>query len=165
MYNVKLQNFKYNEINKKIYNRNLSSNDLEMNYDPRPVNTRYREFPILDPITNIKYENKQIYDSYDTFFPGNRKPHFNGFATNIDKESLLRNQFFTLQRNDQALYVPSSISNMYVNQVNYVTTEENLNKLDVFKNEEFDDFNPNLSKNIGMNVFNNSTRVQLKNLK
>ena len=40
---VKLQNFeKLNTMNANLYTRNIPSNDIQVNFDPRPVNTKYR---------------------------------------------------------------------------------------------------------------------------
>ena len=39
---------------------------------------------------------------------------FSGFVENVDVESVLRNQIFALQKNDQAVYVPSSKSDLYM---------------------------------------------------
>ena len=54
---------------------------------------------------------------------------------------------------------------MYENNINFITTNTNLNNELLFKKQHFSDFNPNLSNNIGHELFNNSTRVQLKNFK
>ena len=167
MDNVILQNFEKNDIiNDTIFNRNFPSSNLQMNFSPTPVDTRHTTFPILD---NKKESNNSIktypfYNSEQIFFPGNRKPHFNGLANNIDLESSLRNQFFALQKADQAHYIPSSNSDMYNNPVNFINTNKNLNEELLFRKESFEPHNPNISNKIGNNRFLNSTRVQLKNL-
>lgn len=164
---VLLQNFRKNDtINQEIYDRNFPSNNLQMNFSPRPVQTKYSVFPILDhkPESKVPITNCQIYNTSDTFFPGTRQPHFNGFSSNIDNESTLRNQFFALQNADQAKYIPSTTSDMYDNSINFLNTNVDLDNTLLFNQEEFNDFNPNLAPSIGSNIFNNSTRVQLKNL-
>tara|TARA_Y100000389_G_scaffold201934_1_gene245882 strand:+ start:1003 stop:1509 length:507 start_codon:yes stop_codon:yes gene_type:complete len=164
---VLLQNFKKNDaINTKIFERNIPSNNLQMNFSSRPVQTKYCLLPVLDNKTmgEVKINNCEIYNSENTFFPGTDKPHFNGFSTCVDKESTLRNINFPLQRADQAKYIPSSTSDLYENPINFITNDNNLNNNLLFKSEEFNDFNPNISHKIGNNIFNNSTRVQLKNL-
>ena len=77
------------------------------------------------------------------FYPGTRKPHFCGFAQNVDLESSLRNQFFALQKADQAKYVPNSNSNMYENNINFINTNKNLDNELLFNNNngDFDNFN------------------------
>jgi len=166
-YNVTLQNFeKNNNINQEIYNRNFPSQQLNMNFSPRSVSTKYSTLPILDhrKETSVPMNNYPIYDSNSTFFPGNAKPHFCGFANNIDLESSLRSQFFALQKADQAKYIPSSSSNLYENPINFINTNKDLNNHLLFREESFDNFNPSLSSNIGNEIFLNSTKVQLKNL-
>ena len=166
-YNVTLQNFeKNNNINQEIYNRNFPSNQLNMNFSPRSVSTKYSTLPILDhrQSSNIVLNNYPIYDSNSTFFPGNSKPHFCGFAKNVDLESTLRSQFFALQKADQAKYIPSSSSNLYENPINFINTNRDLTNHLLFQRPSFDDFNPNLSSAIGNEIFLNSTKVQLKNL-
>ena len=166
-YNITLQNFEKNDIiNNNIYNRNIPSNQLNMNFSPRSVSTKYSALPILDhrQESSVPMNNYPIYNSGSTFFPGTSKPHFCGFAKNIDLESSLRSQFFALQKADQAKYIPSSSSNMYNNPINFINTNKDLDNYLLFNQNSFNDFNPNLSNNIGNEIFLNSTRVQLKNL-
>tara|TARA_B100001741_G_scaffold248658_1_gene210203 strand:- start:110 stop:619 length:510 start_codon:yes stop_codon:yes gene_type:complete len=165
---VKLGNFeKQNSINRGIYVRHLPSSDLQANYDPRPVSTKYSTLPIIDrrKEVNIPIVMEENYNSEKIFNPATRKPHFEGFARNIDSESVLRNQFFALQAADQAQYIPSSNSDLYVNNINFITVGNNLEESGLFRRDELEDFNPNPSIIIGNELFNNSTRVQLKNLK
>ena len=162
---IKLQNFdNLNNINNDIYNRNIPSSNIQLNFSPRSVMSKYSVFPITErntvsnvPINNAKYFNENI------FYPGTRKLDFCGFARNIDHESTLRNQFFALQKSDQANWVPSSNSDLY--NSNVVPQEDNrINNSLLFREERFNEYNPNISNKIGNNYFNNSTRVQLKNL-
>lgn len=162
---IKLQNFSnLDNINNDIYNRNVPSNNIQLNFSPRPSMSKYCLMPILEQkkeanvsITNEGYFNKNI------FYPGTRKLDFCGFASNVDHESTLRNQFFALQKSDQANWVPSSNSDLY--NSNVVSQQDNIiNNSLLFKEERFNEYNPNISNKIGINYFNNSTRVQLKNL-
>jgi hypothetical protein len=164
---VILQNLKKNTvINNRIFDRNFPSNDLNMNFSFRPVQTKYTHMPTVDiqPKPTVELKNNGIYDVSNTFYPGDRKPDFCGFANNVDKESSLRNQFFALQKADQAKWVPDSTSDLYQNNINFINTNNNLDALDLFARQEFNDFNPNISNTIGNDLFYNSTRVQLKNL-
>lgn len=168
LYNVTLHNFEnHNNINNSIANRNLPSNNLGMNFSFRPVNTKYTLMPTYNQVTQstVPINSNVLYDVSNTFFPGTRKPHFHGFATNVDKESTLRNQFFALQKADQVAYLPNSSSDLYENNINFITQNNNLDAYLIFKEESFNDFNPNISDSIGNEIFYNSTRVQLKNLK
>ena len=164
---VKLQNFeKQDSINRKLSMRNIPSNDMAKNFDPRPVCTKYCTLPMID---HRKEHNTPImtapgYNTNNTFYPGTDKPHYYGFATNVDNESTLRNQFMALQAADQAKYIPPSTSDLYQNRVNFQTTNENLDGSMLFREDQFSDFNPNPSIKIGSGIFNNATRVQLKNL-
>jgi hypothetical protein len=168
LYNVTLHNFEnHNSINNSIANRNFPSNNLGMNFSFRPVNTKYTLMPTYNHATQstVPINNNALYDVSNTFFPGTRKPHFYGFATNVDKESTLRNQFFALQKADQVAYLPNTSSNLYENNINFLTHNANLDEQLLFKEESFNDFNPNISNSIGNEIFYNSTRVQLKDLK
>ncbi len=164
---ITLQNHKnLNEINKDIFERNIPSENMQVHLPQRSVSTKYSHFPILDSRkeTNVLLNYSRPYDNSQMFFPGNRKPHFCGFARNVDLESDLRNQFFALQKADQAAYIPNSTSNMYENNINFINTNKNLDNELLFNEEDFNNFNPNLSNIIGSEIFLNSTRVQLKNL-
>ena len=54
---------------------------------------------------------------------------------------------------------------MYINNIDFVNTNKNLDNDLLFNKETFNDFNPNIANSIGNDVFYNSTRVQLKDLK
>ena len=65
------------------------------------------------PVINHRQESSEqiesipYYDIKKTFNPGNDKSPYNGFASQINTESQLRNQFFALQRSDKSVYIPS----------------------------------------------------------
>ena len=165
--NVILQNFSKNDkINSEIYNRNFPSKNLQMSFSPRPVQTKYTVMPILDikKQPSVPIKNCEIFNINETFYPGTRQPNYNGYSYNIDKESGLRNQFFALQNSDQAKFIPSSTSDLYENPINFTNVNNDLDNSLLFKDEHFNNFNPNIDSSIGKNIFNNSTRVQLKNL-
>tara|TARA_Y100000741_G_scaffold166574_1_gene126029 strand:- start:5944 stop:6453 length:510 start_codon:yes stop_codon:yes gene_type:complete len=165
---VRLQNFeKLDIMNNNLYTRNIPSRDIQPNFDPRPVSTKYSTLPLTDhkKETNIPIIKQDNYNSSEIFYPGTRKPNYSGFATNIDKESTLRNQFFALQAADQANYIPSSTSDLYMDPINKQTVSKDLDETLLFKQSEFADFYPNPSVIIGNRIFDNATRVQLKNLK
>ena len=167
-YNVRLQNFEKNDIiNNTICNRNFPSNNLQMNFSPRPSMSKYASMPLMEnhKPSNVPLKIAPNYHSTETFYPGTRKPPFCGFSSIIDHESLLRNQFFALQKGESHVYVPSSNSDLYENNIDFINNKNDLNKHLLFKEELFNDFNPNLSENIGNELFNNNTRVQLKNYK
>lgn len=158
-----------NVYNEQIYSRNIPSGTMTMNFSSIPVSTKCTTFPIFNNNVSTFNDNQSIgtpnnvYNTETNFFPGTDKPNFDGFCINIDKESLLRNQFFALQSGDQSKYFPSSNSDMYVltNHNDYNVMDKN-NKS--FTESNFNQFNPNISNKIGNLTFNNSTRVQLKNI-
>ena len=162
---IKLQNFSnLDNINNDIYNRNIPSTSIQLNFSPRPSMSKYSIMPIIEEkkvgnveITNGRYFNNNI------FYPGTRKLDFCGFARKIDDESTLRNQFFALQKSDHSKWVPSSSSDLYKSDI-IPKNDDIINNSLLFKENTFNNHNPNISSKIGQNYFNNSTRVQLKNL-
>ena len=126
---ITLQNHEnQNLINDTIYQRNIPSENMQVSLPQRSVSTKYAHFPILDSRkeSNVLWNYTRPYDNNQMFFHGTRKPHFWGFMQNVDLESNLRNQFFALQKADQANYIPNSNSNMYENNINFMTTNKNL---------------------------------------
>lgn len=153
------------QTNQRIYSRNIPSQMLQPYIDVRPVMTKYSYFPIVDPRKNISAPLQQMptYNINKVFNPGNTQSPWSGFATNINKESELRNQIYALQKCSQAVYVPSSNSDLY--SYNFRTkTQANPHEL-LFKNESFETFNPNPAPEIcGSGIFNNNTRCQIKDM-
>ena len=167
VYNVILQNVNNNNnINNNIYERFVPSHEMQMNFGFRPTMTKYAKMPILDNRnqSNVNIIKQETFNNNEVFYPGTSKAHYSGFASNVDNESTLRNQFFALQKGDKHLYVPNSNSDLYENDIDIKNHDINLDNLILFKKQDFDDFNPNISNKIGYNTFNNSTRVQLKNI-
>jgi hypothetical protein len=81
----------------------------------------------------------------------------------IDKETILRNQVFALQHGaDQAIYVPSSNSDLYKTTI-VSTPGEPQPFPSLFSKSQFAvTENPVEGTNIGKNVFFNHTRTQLR---
>ena len=154
----------HKETNERIYNRNIPSQPLQPYLDVRPVMTKYSHFPIVDPRKPISVPLQQAptYSVNKVFNPGNSTGPWSAFAKNVNTESELRNQIYSLQKCSQATYVPSSKSDLY--SYHFQTkTEPNPHEL-LFKSETFDSFNPNPSNNCGFGIFNNNTRCQVKDL-
>ncbi len=151
-----------NELNERIYDRNIPSGPLQPYIDVRPVMTKYSIMPIVDPRAPIKSPMVQMptYNIENTFNPGNTQSPWSGFATNINTESELRNQVFALQKCSQSKYVPSSSSNLYINTI---PQQGNISQPfpELFRKEKFQSFDPNC-ENVGKNIFNNYTRMQLR---
>jgi hypothetical protein len=155
----------HKDTNQRIYSRNIPSQMLQPYIDVRPVMTKYSYFPIVDPRKNISVPLQQMptYNVHQVFNPGNTQSPYSGFATNINKESELRNQIYALQKCSQATYVPSSNSDLYSYKFQ-TKTQPNPHEL-LFENQSFNTFNPNPAPNeVGVGLFNNPTRVQVKEM-
>ena len=156
----------HKQTNQRIYNRNIPSQMLQPYIDVRPVMTKYSYFPIVDPRKNISVPLEQMptYNVHEVFNPGNTQSPYSGFATNINVESELRNQIYALQKCSQAVYVPSSNSDLYDYKFK-TRTQPNPHELLFRNNNTFESFNPNPAPEIcGSGVFYNNTRVQVKDM-
>lgn len=153
------------QTNKRIYDRNIPSQMLQPYLDVRPVMTKYSYLPIVDPrkTINTKLIQDPLFNVHTTFNPGNTQSPWSGFASNVNTESVLRNQVYALQKCSQAVYVPNSGSDLY--KYNFQTkTQPNPHDL-LFSENSFNSFNPNPDdKSVGYNLFMNSTRTQLKDM-
>ena len=155
----------HQETNVRIYDRNIPSQLLQPYIDFRPVMTKYSYLPIVDPRkqVDVPLVNAPIYNVHNVFNPGNTQSPWSGFATNINKESELRNQIYALQKCSQAVYVPKSSSDLY-NYKFKTVTKPNPHDL-LFQNDKFDTFNPNPDDNmVGTGLFYNCTRTQVRDM-
>ena len=155
-----------NEINKKIYDRNLPSQMLQPYLSVRPVLTKYSLMPIVDPRSpiSVPLQQQPLYNVHTVFNPGNKQSPWSGFASNINKESILRNQVFALQECSQSVYVPSSNSDLYNYGFNPDKSGNNIQPFPgLFKKEHFNEFDAN-PENVGHGLFMNHTRQQLKDV-
>ena len=151
------------EMSNDIRKRNIPSMSLQPQFSLRPVSTKYAHFPIIDTqISNKVPIYKKSHNVGLVFNPGDRMAPFSGFVENVDVESVLRNQIFALQKNDQAVYVPSSKSDLYMKDQFKPSTNQKHNLLTPLNN--FNKTNPN-NLNLGGNLFYNHTRQDLKNVK
>jgi hypothetical protein len=153
-------------VYQRSYERNIPSQPLQPYLDSRPVLTKYSIMPIVDNRGQISTPLNQYatYTPETVYNPGNDFGPWSGYASNVNHESELRNQIFALQSCSQASYIPSSKSSLYNVKWN------NKNKPyqpfpELFKQEEFCPFNPNLNPDVvGYSLFNNATRQQTKDL-
>jgi len=155
----------HKETNSRIYDRNIPSQVLQPYIDFRPVMTKYSYLPIVDPRKEIQTPliNAPTYNVHQVFNPGNTQSPWCGFATNINKESELRNQIYAIQKCSQAVYVPNSSSDLYNYKFQTITQPNPHNLL--FQNESFESFNPNPDDNVvGSGLFYNSTRSQVRDM-
>lgn len=163
--NLTICNIDYdNELNIRLSARNEPSQPLQPQFSLRPISTKYALLPIVDRVMPCKVplEKYPIYQPGQVFNPGNNIAPWSGFAINVDVESTLRSQVMALQRNEQSVYIPSSDSDMYENEVSGRQEQQPFPRL--FQHPPFQSFNPNTC-NVGKDIFHNSTREQRLNLK
>lgn len=152
-----------NHISERIYERNIPSATLQPSFSIRPVQTKYTLFPVDSKHlpSDVPIIKEPIYNVETVFNPGTAQAPWSGFATKINTESKLRNQYFALQRSEQSVYVPSSTSDLY----NEPVIDSSMIVKDTFpylnKTEQFDSHNPNTIQ-VGLDTFHNCTRQQLK---
>ena len=156
-------NERTSELSQKMYERNVPTNELNISYSLRPVQTRFVHMPTNDYRKQssepcIKYPT---YDTHTEFSPGSSLP-FGGYQRAIDTESVLRDIIFPMQNGGQSKFIPGTNSDLfntsYLTQTN--TPVEMPNQL-LFSQHQFEAFNPN-THNLGNDTFNNSTRNQIK---
>lgn len=160
------QHERLNEINDRIKSRQFPDHALEPNFSFRPVSTKYNLMPIMaknsnpEPTVRIQPQLEHIVEM--NFNPGTRNAPFKGYARNIDTETILRNQTMATQNASQSVYVPSSDSDLY--KVSVVSRPVEQPYRHLFDQPSFvQGVHPNLvGKNIGKNMFFNSTRSQLR---
>ena len=152
---------KDNELNKKIYQRNIPDNPLQPDLNIYPVQTKMVKMMISDGrktdnvnVANIKQYN--IHDVNTNFNPGTSIAPWNGYVKNIDTETYLRNPVCNLDINN--VYVPDSNSDLYTETVknnNLGIDKHNL----LFHQEMFDNTNnKHVNKQTNKLLFGNNTR-------
>ena len=153
------------EINSRISERNIPSAALRPAFDVRPLSSKYATMPILEtrPAPTVQIQHYQQFSTETVFNPGNARAPWRGWAERVNVESSLRNQFFALQRNDRAAYVPNSDSDLY--NVTVIARDIEQPNPYLFDNgaSNFAPMNPN-PHNLGKLTFDNSTRFQLRTL-
>ena len=152
-----------NIMNTRTYVRNIPSQPLQPYLEARPVLTKYSIMPIVDPRREIKTPliQQATYNPSQIFNPG--LAPWSGFASSVNAESDLRGQIFAIQECSQATYVPSSKSSLYNVHWNSRPAEQPFPGL--FKKDELGPTELNADPRvIGVSLFNNATRQQLKDL-
>jgi len=151
------------ELNKRIAERNVPSAPLQPQFSNRPVSTKYAHLPVVDrrPKPTVEIERQPTYSVAKTFNPGSTQAPWSGFASNVNVESTLRNQFFALQKCEQSNYVPSSTSDMYQVTVDAGAPVQQPFP-DLFQEQRFAQFDPN-ECGVGKDLWGNCTRQQLFN--
>lgn len=160
-----LCNYNYdNELNLKINKRRITSTSLQPNFDPRPLSTKYSLLTYPLDNKHVKDESEPLisynnYDSEKIFYPGNSRAPISYFLDNVDTESVLKNQFNSLTKNDGPNYTPNINSDLYNEKIYEDNKESNLHKLP-HKIRGAD----NKKCNLAPNHFFNHTKYNIKNL-
>jgi hypothetical protein len=165
MERMKTGNQRTEELNQRMSSRNTPSHPLQPQFDIRPLSTKYALLPIVDRRENHSEPIKlqPTYDITSMFNPGNAQGPWGGFATNINNESRLRNQFFALQHGaGQSCYIPAKMSDLYT-APNLSTGIIQQPFPGLFARTEFAESNP-CPKGLGVNFFENCTRQQVKEI-
>ena len=151
------------ELSSRMRDRNIPSAPLQPQLGARPVMTKYATMPILDQRkeATVPIVHYPVYNPEHVFNPGSAVAPWSGYATAVNVESTLRNQFFALQKCEQSEYVPSSKSDLYNVRIDSRQIPQTHPLL--FKTEKFDPINPDCF-NLANRVFNNSTRTEIKNV-
>ena len=151
------------DINERLYARNIPSGALQPYLEARPVSTKYSVMSVIDyrrPVS-VPLNQDPTYQVSQTFNPGTGFSPWSGFATQVNTESVLRNQVYAIQKCNAATYVPTSKSDLYrVHWKNEGT--KNMGSAEhplLFEKVQLEpESKPKLADRT---LFNNSTRVQL----
>jgi len=161
------QNDRVDELNARIQGRQFPDNPLRPNFDPRPVPTKYSLFPIIDRKTPPRYPLKTDYLDNSGFSPATQNGPPKSYLQNIDTETILRNQTVALQHGaTEGVFVPSSNSDLYrvtMPSSSMIYTPQPFPNLFVRSSFTEVPSNPVANQPIGNSIFNNYTRVQLRN--
>lgn len=166
--NVTLNNLDgLEEINVRIASRNIPSANLPPCLSMRSMPTKYTTFMVNRQFNNCLNTTAPINFTVDSvFLPGNKNGPFSGFSNKINDESYLRNQFFANQECPQSYWVPDSKSELFTYNVDQNIRSENILQKhpELFKRYSLGYFNPNPDERVGINIFNNHTRCQIKDI-
>jgi hypothetical protein len=160
------QNARVDELNDRILSRFSCDAPLQANFDVRPVPTKYSRFPIIDRVAQPKISIKDRGDFRvsDNFAPVQSNGPVDGYFSQVDKESTLRNQFFAIQAAPKCTYIPKSDSDLYKVKMPTPSIKEPQPHPSLFERYRMDVLAPvrNADPTIGHKTFMNDTRVQLR---
>jgi len=162
------QHDRVDELNDRIQKRYFSDKPLAPNFSSHPIMTKYSRFQIADRRAPYEEQIKKLepHTLESNFSPAtHRGPPFT-MLTNIDMESALRNQTVAYQRTPlQSVWVPDSSSELY--NVRVPSTPGHNPHPSLFYHQQIQSTPREesvQSMNIGKDLFNNSTRTQLRSL-
>jgi hypothetical protein len=144
------QHDRVDELNERIVNR-LEPNNMQPNFDPRPVSTKYALFPMAD---------RRVLETPGRIFGPKT------ITRDVDTEGTIRGLDHRIYSKDSdAKFIPGLGSDMYKGYVPTDTTVPAEHAL-LFKKQVFEkSVHPNLmSSQVGLEMFHNHTRTQLRNL-
>jgi hypothetical protein len=160
------QNERVDELNERILGRFYPDMPLQPNLNVRPVPTKYSHFPIIDriPFTNESILKIPYYSMETNFTPSTSRGPIDGYFSNVNLESSLRNQYFGLQRGaPQFEYIPSSQSDLYKVDIATPSRVEQQPYPGLFNiQSNIITSESKLDANIGADRFFNNTRIQLR---
>ncbi len=169
------------QLNDRIYQRNLPTSQLQTHFSPRATTTRQCLFPMVDNHAPSDAQIKKIpnYSMADQFNPGSKAP-WSGYTTSVDNESRLHNIFAANQPAAQSKYIPASTSDLYGYNIQHELIKAHSQQVPLieqpasnisvpqpyprlFETPKFAPFDAN-EYGLGMDTFENHTRQQVKNL-
>lgn len=161
------QNERVDELNTRILARFRPDQPLQPNLDVRAVPTKYSHFPIIDRIVQPRVQlNTPLDYSVETnFLPTNSNGPVDGYFSNVNTESSLRNQYFAIQKGaPQSAYIPSSNSELYSVKMAAPSQYVDQPYPKLFDRYTVDPFAKQRQVNptIGGDRFFNNTRTQLR---
>ena len=159
------QNDRVDELNDRMIDRIRADVPLQPNVDVRAVPTKYARFPIIDRITLPKVALQAPLDySVSSFAPTQSRGPVDGFFSEVNTESALRNQFFAIQSAPQATYIPDSKSDLYRVSMATPSKPEAQPYPALFEQYKMDVLAPvrNADPKVGSQRFMNNTRTQLR---
>ena len=124
-------NLEQQAINDRLYARNIPPTLLEPSLPSRPVNTKYvhlQDIPPPLPLYTTELNYGHYYNKYDNneiFNPGDRAGPWIGFSSNIDVESILRDQLHktNCKSNYKPDYKSSDLYNVHISVASSSTND------------------------------------------
>jgi hypothetical protein len=160
------QNERVDELNNRILQRIQTDGPLQPNFDVRPVSTKYSRFPIIDRLAmpRVGIQTVPDYSVENIYAPIQSRGPVQGFFSNVNVESELRNQYFAIQSAAQSAYIPSSQSDLYEVKMAPSSRPEQQPFPGLFDQYQMSVYHTprNADPKIGSQTFFNNTRVQLR---
>ena len=155
------------ELNDRMSSRYFPTQELQPNFSPRPVPTKYSLFPVIERRAPITEPIRQMprHSVSENFNPATRNGPVTSYLANVDTETILRNQTTTLQHGaEQRVYVPSSQSDLY--KTHAVGRVEVQTHPLLFEQQQYATTQKNTGEQygIGKDQLYNHTRTQLRNM-